>query len=177
MSDILVWVDIETTGLDPDECDILELGLVVTDKALQIVDQKSWLIKPVSLDLLKLNKFVVDTHTRNGLFAEVAELGQLRSVAVHEACLWLAQGDGDKSPMCGSSVHFDRTFLQKHCPSLCNQFHYRNIDISTIKELAKRFNPSLLENMPAPQAEHRALPDLYDTLAEARHYMEGMGWL
>lgn len=169
---MLAWVDLETTGLDPQNDVILEIGVQLTLDDLTFVNSDSAVIQ--HFGTLALPDLVQKMHTKNGLLAELrygeplAE-AELRMIA-------LLQALPEPSPMCGSSVHFDRGFLKKHMPRLEAMFHYRNIDISTVKELAARWlpmNPTLASiPVPVPQKLHRVDPDLEDTIAEASFYRD-----
>lgn len=178
-SPYLVWVDIETTGLDPDQDYLLEVGVILTTPDLEVIDGRSVLVcdDPAGITKqLNANPAVHEMHSRSGLLkvypgvlpasAAEAELGRfLRAVTATTDEMVMELG-----PMCGSSVHFDRAFLKRHMPRLEAAFHYRNLDISGIREAAKLWAPHLVESAPTEKKLHRALPDIDDTLALARHF-------
>lgn len=165
------FVDLETTGLDAQKDNILELGIIVTDLRLDKLSGRSWYCDPPSNYKEKMDPVVVEMHTKNGLIQAIDE-GRgidLRTVAglALEFCHVFESNLGE-FPLCGSSIHFDRAFLKHHLSSFESSFFRRNIDVSTIKELVKRWHPSRL---PAKsQSGHRALADLEFTIEELRHY-------
>lgn len=176
-----VCIDLETTGLDFDKCCILEVGIVVADENLEVVAADSWLVAPTT-DLSEVNDFVNEMHLKNGLWFDL-ESGEDEdgnpvppfSVASAEAEIldWLGGLDLEEGtyPMFGSSIGFDRHMLQIHMPALEAWFHYRNIDISTLKELTKVWRPDV-KWKPSGQKAHRVLDDCHATLEEARLYKE-----
>lgn len=183
----LVWVDIETTGLDPDKDLILELGIVVTDSNLDVVNQQSWIFVPyMDKSILDITPAVVEMHTKNGLWLEWSANANAsgrdhldaNDDVISDVRLFLEEAGALGLPMAGSTVHFDRKFLQAHFPEIHRLFHYRNIDVSTIKNLARIYRPKLYESAPLPREKtHRPLADLRDSIAELRHYLEGMKWM
>lgn len=178
----LLWLDIETTGLDRVSDRILEIGMVVTDENLVELARKAWIIPYVG----GVSDFIAKMHGSkgSGLLAEcvtAAETGPAEQKIGRGIAAWLAQtvvlnrtalAHFEKPPLCGSSVHFDRGFVEafEFCRSFLELVHYRNIDVSTVKELAKRWAPRVYESRPKAAARHRALPDLDDSIAELRHY-------
>lgn len=181
----MVWVDLETTGLDPNEDAILEIGLIVT--GVDLVERARWskVIRPANWQSLKgqMDVFVVEMHAASGLWREVDEIER---PLVHmtnpiedagwEAQRWLrettgAQGDAHLGPMCGSSVHFDRAFLKAQMPMLERAFSHRNIDVSTVMELDRRWSAQG-EIVSQSRGKHRALDDLEDSIALARWYRD-----
>lgn len=181
--DIFVWADIETTGLNPREESMLEIGLVLTTPKLLAFAGTSLLVGTSVGDYPALrascSDYVQQMHDKSGLWAEL-EKEQPPTVTEVEDTLvaWLDDQsarwniDFGKQPLCGSSVGFDRGFLREHMPRVEGKFHYRNIDISTVKELARRLNPEVYENTPEKAERHRALPDIQDTVAEAGWYFD-----
>lgn len=167
--DYMVWLDLETTGLNPLEHRILELGLVVSDVNLNILATKAWVIRQGTPHIA--DEFVREMHTRSGLLAELGSPSSTPIMEVErEAIDWLREQGIDKGkyPMCGSSIQFDRKFTGLHLPTLDAFFHYRNIDVSTLKELLPlwfTFPPA-----PMPNKDHRTVSDIRHSIAELRHY-------
>lgn len=174
-----ICLDLETTGLDYDKCCILEAGIVVADENLETIAADSWLVRPTT-DLSEMNDFVRDMHTQNGLLADL-ESGEDEDgvVALPMGTAWV-EGDilrwldaleleEGAFPMFGSSIGFDRRMLSIHMPNLEAWFHYRNIDMSTIKEIAKIWRPDL-KWKPNGSKAHRVIDDCLATLDEARYY-------
>lgn len=174
----LAWVDVETTGLDTRSCALLELGLVVTDDHLNLVAAKSWVCyydREVFKPATPIVPVVIDMHEKNGLWEEcrTSRLGlqQIESDAIE----FLHLHSASRSPMCGSTVSFDRAVLQSHMPNLVNLFHYRHIDVSSFVEVAGRWQipimPEAEDNLVLPEArEHRALGDLAVSISILRAF-------
>lgn len=178
--DHLVWVDLETTGLEPDNDLILEVGFLVTSLDLTappIASYDTVVRYPRPETIRYANDFVRDMHKASGLddsllAGEGRPLHLIEVEAVEFLKEWVPP---QHAPLCGSSVHFDRAMLKSWLPNVEAFFHYRNIDISTLKELSKRLNPrvaSRLDEQTSPKKLHRALPDLYDTINEAQFYID-----
>ena len=176
---MLVWVDLETTGITPREHRILEMAMVITDDDLNVVDEFSRGIKqpyrPASGFRSSMPPDVLLMHQKSGLLDEVAaanydvEAVEAEMRVFMEASVGLASPNIRKRPpMAGSSVHFDRSFLEVHMPALVGHFHYRNFDVTSFGEAARRWYPDEFVE-PEKQRLHRALPDLHDTLAEMRY--------
>ena len=172
----LVWVDMEMTGLRPDDDRIIEVAVVVTDSRLSIVAQGPVVV--VHQDdavLAGMDKWNTDTHGRSGLTAKVRESkvaeAEAESTLLEFLRAWVPAG---ASPMCGNSVCQDRRFMARHMPRLESYFHYRNLDVSTIKELARRWSPQVLAGV-SKESAHTALSDVRDSIAELRHYRGFMG--
>ena len=169
----LVWMDLEMTGLDPERHVIIEIATIVTDSRLNVVAEGPELaIKADEEDLAAMNRWNVDHHTKSGLLERVQEAG----VSVPEAeamTLDFLKNHTVKrrTHLCGNSVWQDRRFLQKHMPLLENWFHYRIIDVSSIKELVKRWHPKMLKEL-KKNTEHRALADIRESIDELRFYRD-----
>lgn len=172
-----IWLDIETTGLHPEECEILEVGFMVTDVEFGVRTEMSWVITPgFELTETNVDPFIWEMHTKSGLIEECNK----SSLTIDQAAKEILERVNEweitrEDPLCGSSVAFDRGFLQYHLPAVASLFSYRNIDISTIKELCKRLNPELypkLEKYSVKREIHRVIPDLEDTVSEAQFYAE-----
>ncbi len=182
-----LWVDTETFGLDFENDPIIEVGLCLTAPDLTVIDQAAWRIwshrHERRLEAMEPGDFVFEMHTASGLFEAARTLGQYSTPRQAEESItyWLQEKGVTKAhPMCGSSVQFDRQMLAAQMPQVESVFSYRNIDISTLKELCRRVNPEMyagLEEDVVPAKRHRALPDLKDTIAEARWYFDNFLWL
>lgn len=181
--DRFFWIDIETTGLNPDADLLLEVGIRITDSELDLIDEKDWQLwntphydQVCGENFTNLDEFILNMHTKSGLLEDACSVGMVPAAAEAEIVEWLTGHGVEKSdPMCGSSVQFDRSWLAEWMPSVHKKFSHRNIDISTVKELCRRLNPELYSKLEqhAPKRElHRALPDLQDTITEARFYVD-----
>ncbi len=167
----LVWIDLEMTGLDPDKEKIIEMATIVTDSELNLVAEGPVIAihQPDSL-LDAMDEWCTRTHGESGLTQRVKD----SKVTEREAELatieflkqYVAPG---KSPLCGNSIGQDRRFLVKYMPELEDFFHYRNLDVSTIKELARRWRPDVLAGV-KKKGSHLALDDIRDSIDELRHY-------
>lgn len=167
----LIWIDMEMSGLEPDRDVILEVALLVTDKDLNPVAQAPVLVvhQPESV-IQGMDEWNQRTHGQSGLIERVRQ-STLDAAAVENAMLdFLAQHVPPKaSPMCGNSICQDRRFLARHMPTLEAYFHYRNLDVSTLKELARRWRPAVLEGF-VKQGRHEALADILESIEELKHY-------
>lgn len=190
LPDLLVWVDIETTGLDPNRDSILEVGLAITDPLGDSPDRWSdipvWsMAVSVNVERLKaeVDPLVLDMHTNSGLWVECSTLtlsGQFSAAEAYvvedAAVRWLTEMGVIRGavPMCGSSVHFDRAFLSNQMPDLAAHFHYRNLDTSTIKNVCRYVNPSVYDAVPEKKNKHRALPDIRESIDEYKFYLDNL---
>ncbi len=172
----LVWIDLEMTGLDTDNDTILEIATVVTDAELNVLAEGPELAIAQPLALLEaMDEWNRNQHGRSGLWRRVLEEGVPMAEAEARTLEFLEQWvPAGKSPMCGNSICQDRRFLHRRMPALERWFHYRNLDVSTLKELARRWAPELYAGL-RKQAAHTALSDVHDSIAELRHYRAGMG--
>lgn len=182
---MIVWVDTETTGLDPESGDLLEVALVVTSDDLEEVAARSVVVLPLApLGLYAwrehLDPFIQDMHGKNGLLDDIrAGVGMRCEAAAEYLIGWaLSQSAGfdlEKTPLAGSTVGFDRAWLKKHMPALESLFSYRSIDVSSITELAARWAPAIYEGRPKAdpaKIAHRALPDVRESISTLRYYRE-----
>lgn len=171
----LIWIDLEMTGLVPERDRIIEVAVVVTDAALEIVAEGPVLaVHQDDVVLDAMDAWNRSTHARSGLVERVrqSEIGEAEAEARVLAFLTAHVPKG-VSPMCGNSVCQDRRFLARHMPALEAYFHYRNLDVSTLKELARRWKPAIAAGF-AKQGKHQALADIYESIAELRYYREHM---
>jgi oligoribonuclease len=168
-----ICLDLETTGLDPESDCILEIGVTLTDKDLKPIDSFESIVWPtVQLDIM--NDYVYNMHSTSGLLGDLnSSQGNIPSVDVVENSIleWFKSYglEPDKFPMMGSSVHFDRSFLRQHMPNLEGFFSFMNIDISSIKQLVRIWDPNSKWTRSGTKS-HRALDDIEDTLDEASFY-------
>lgn len=167
----LVWMDLEMTGLNPDTDRILEIATLVTDKDLNIIAEGPNLIVHQSDAVLDgMDEWCTTHHGESGLTARV-RASEINEQAAEEQTLAFMQqwAEPGQSPLCGNSIWQDRRFLIRYMPSLDQYCHYRNIDVSTLKELARRWRPEVLEGV-NKQGSHRALDDIKESIGELQHY-------
>jgi len=170
-SDLLVWIDLEMTGLEPDKERIIEVATLITDAQLNVVAEGPVIAvkQPDSL-LAGMDDWNQKTHGESGLVARVKASTIETKEAERQTLDFLRQYVvAGSSPMCGNSIHQDRRFLEREMPDLWAFFHYRNLDVSTVKELAKRWNPSALVGFKKQNA-HLAMDDIKESIAELAHY-------
>jgi oligoribonuclease len=167
----LVWLDMEMTGLQPDSDRIIELAIVVTDEGLQTVAESPvWVVHQSDAVLDAMDSWNKGAHGRSGLIDRV-RASSLDEAAVEAAALAFLKEHVPKrvSPMCGNSICQDRRFMARHMPQLEDWFHYRNLDVSTLKELCRRWAPALAAGF-AKHNRHEALADIYESIEELRYY-------
>ncbi|MCK8066072.1 MULTISPECIES: oligoribonuclease [Vibrio] len=167
----LIWVDLEMTGLDPETHKIIEIASIVTDSELNILAEGPVLaIHQLEEELAKMDDWCTNTHTASGLVERVrnSKISEQDAVAQTIEFLekWVPKG---ASPICGNSIGQDRRFLYKHMPELEEFFHYRYVDVSTLKELARRWQPEVLNGF-TKQGTHLALDDIRESIAELKYY-------
>lgn len=169
----LVWLDMEMTGLDPEKERIIEVAVVVTEPDLTVVAEGPVLVVHQSDALLQaMDKWNQSTHSKSGLIDRVRVSTLNEDEAQAQLIAFLKEHvPAGKSPLCGNSVSQDRRFMYKYMPNLEQFFHYRTVDVSTIKELARRWNPSLLKGF-EKKSRHEALADIYESIDELRYYRE-----
>ena len=167
----LVWIDMEMTGLDPEENVVLEIATIITDKDLNVLAQGPVIaIHQSDEELAKMDDWNVNTHTKSGLVARVKASEHDEARAVAETLDFIRQWVPERtSPLCGNSIGQDRRFMVKHMGELEAFFHYRNVDVSTIKELVRRWQPELLEKF-TKSGSHQALDDIRESIAELQFY-------
>jgi len=172
-SDYLVWIDLEMTGLKPDTDVIIEMATIVTDADLDIVAEGPVIaIHQPDPVLEAMDDWNRRTHGASGLIARVRESKYTMASAEKRTMEFLnALVEPNSSPMCGNSICQDRRFLARHMPTLEGFFHYRNLDVSTLKELARRWAPSIIPGF-SKQGEHKALADIQESIRELAYYRE-----
>ncbi|CAG8998716.1 MAG: Oligoribonuclease [Candidatus Celerinatantimonas neptuna] len=169
----LIWVDMEMTGLDPLRHKVIEIATIVTNSQLQVLAEGPVIaIHQNEEELLAMDEWCTRTHTASGLVERVRQ-SQISELQATRETLdfvrqWLPEG---VSPMCGNTIGQDRRFMSIHMPELEAFFHYRNIDVSTIKELARRWRPELLDGV-KKTGTHLALDDIRESIEELRHYQK-----
>ena len=169
----LVWLDMEMTGLEPERDRIIELAMVVTDSQLTTVAESPvWAVRQEDACLAAMDEWNRRTHARSGLIERV-RVSVLDEAAVEAAALAFVQSYVPQavSPMCGNSIGQDRRFMVRYMPRLEAWFHYRNLDVSTLKELCRRWKPEIAKGF-VKRAEHTALADIRESIAELQYYRE-----
>lgn len=173
-TDLLVWIDMEMTGLDPREHRIVEIATLITDADLRIVAEGPDLAihQPESV-LANMNEWSRAQHSASGLVERVRESSIGEAEAEAQTLEFIGKHcPAGAAPLAGNSVHLDRRFLQHHMPKLEAYLHYRNVDVSTLKELVRRWFPVTFARAPKKADRHRALDDLIDSIAELRFYRD-----
>ena len=176
MSDYLVWIDCEMTGLDLRTDALIEVALLMTDAELNVVgDGVDLVIKPPQEALDTMPDVVRTMHTTSGLLDELAA-GITLAEAEEQLLAAVRQyvPDARKAPLCGNSIATDRGFIARDLPELDDHLHYRMIDVSSIKELARRWYPRVYFASPAKKGGHRALADIQESIDELRYYREAL---
>ena len=168
----LVWVDCEMTGLDSVKDVLVEIAVLVTDSDLNIIGEGvDLVIKASAEQIADMNDFVTKMHTESGLINEIPKGVQVSEA--EELILKYLDSAGvvpGKSPIAGNSVYVDRIFINRDMPKLSEYLHYRTVDVSSIKELTRRWFPRVYFNSPAKTGNHRALGDIKDSIAELSFY-------
>jgi oligoribonuclease len=172
----LIWIDLEMTGLDTDQDSILEIATIVTDGQLDVLAEGPELAIAHPLSALEaMDDWNRNQHGRSGLWKRVLEskvdMAEAERRTLAFLSEWLPAG---ASPMCGNSICQDRRFMARQMPRLERFFHYRNLDVSTVKELARRWAPSVASGL-VKQSAHTALSDIRDSIDELRYYRRFMG--
>ncbi|WEM42098.1 oligoribonuclease [Photobacterium sp. DA100] len=169
----LIWIDLEMTGLDPETHKIIEIATIVTDAQLNVLAEGPVLaIHQPETELAKMDEWCTTTHTNSGLVERIRQSTVSEEEAVRQTIAFLEQWvPKGASPICGNSIGQDRRFLYKHMPELEQYFHYRYLDVSTLKELTRRWKPEVLDGF-SKKGSHLALDDIRDSIAELRYYRE-----
>ena len=172
---MLVWLDLEMTGLEPERHVIVEIATLVTDDELEIVAAGPDLVihQPPEA-MARMDDFVRDMHTKSGLLPQIEQSTISLADAAARTLEFVKQHvpDARTVPLCGNSIGTDRRFLAKYMPELEDHLHYRSVDVSTIKELARRWYPGVLKGRPDKEGRHRALDDIVESVEELRYYRE-----
>uniref|UniRef100_UPI00404B127F oligoribonuclease n=1 Tax=Candidatus Planktophila sp. TaxID=2175601 RepID=UPI00404B127F len=172
----LIWIDCEMTGLSLEKDVLVEIAVLVTDSELNVIGEGvDVVIKATPEQLAGMNEFVTAMHTTSGLITEIAD-----GISIKEAedrvltYLESASIQPGKSPLAGNSVGVDRSFIARDMPRLNEYLHYRTVDVSSIKELTRRWFPKAYFNAPAKTGNHRALGDIQDSIAELAYYRQAV---
>ena len=172
MSDLIVWVDCEMTGLDINVDEICEIAVVVTDSELNELDPGLQLVvKPSDSALANMGEFVTKMHTDSGLITEIPKglsIAEAEAQVMEYLKQWVTEPR--TAPLAGNSIGTDRMFLNRQMPTLDSYLHYRNIDVSSIKELTRRWYPRVYFQLPKKTGNHRALADIKESIQELRYY-------
>ncbi|MHC2547369.1 oligoribonuclease [Corynebacterium hesseae] len=172
-NDRLVWIDLEMTGLEPQRHVIVEVAAVITDAELNILDEGlDLVVHATEEELAEMDDFVTEMHAKSGLDKEIRE-STITIEEAEEAVLKLVEKHCDTNhpaPLAGNSIATDRTFIREYMPRLDAALHYRMIDVSTIKELARRWHPRAYYNQPQKGMAHRALQDIIESIRELDFY-------
>ncbi len=167
----LIWIDLEMTGLDPEQDRVIEIATIVTDSSLEILAEGPVMAISQSIDVLSgMDEWNTSHHTSSGLVDRVKASEYSESDAEKATIEFLADWvPAGVSPMCGNSICQDRRFMARHLPELETYFHYRNLDVSTLKILAQRWAPQVSQGF-VKQSKHLALSDIKDSIDELLHY-------
>ena len=171
----LIWIDMEMTGLQPDSDRIIEVALLVTDAQLGLVAEGPVIVVHQPDEVLDaMDAWNRGTHKKSGLIERVKASSLVEAEAERMALQFLAQHvPGNTSPMCGNSICQDRRFLARWMPRLEAYFHYRNLDVSTLKELVRRWKPEVLRGF-AKEGKHEALADIRESIEELKYYRKSV---
>lgn len=174
ISENLVWIDCEMTGLDLEQDCLVEIAVVVTNSELELLDPGlDLVIKPRAESLAGMSDFVRQMHTDSGLIHEL-DAGLSLEAAEAQALEYIQRfvPNAKDAPLAGNTIGTDRMFLNRYMPALDNHLHYRNIDVSSIKELSRRWYPRVYFQMPKKAGGHRALADILESIRELKYYRE-----
>jgi oligoribonuclease len=175
VDDRLVWMDLEMTGLDLQRHHIVEIAVVVTDANLDVLtDGLDLVVHQPAEVLVEMEDFVRKMHTKSGLLSEI-ERSSLTLEEAGKQTLEYIKGfvpEPGTAPLCGNSIGVDRRFLDRYLPDLDRYLHYRSIDVSSLKELCRRWYPEAYKKRPSKTESHRALDDISESVAELRYYRD-----
>jgi oligoribonuclease len=174
ISENLVWIDCEMTGLNPEADCLVEVAVVITNSELEILDAGlDVVIKPRADSWANMNDFVRNMHTESGLVNEVEnglELAEAEQVILDYIKRFVP--NAKEAPLAGNTIGTDRMFINKYMPNLDQHLHYRNIDVSSIKELTRRWYPRVYFQLPKKDGGHRALADILESIQELQYYRQ-----
>jgi oligoribonuclease len=168
-------MDLEMTGLEPQRHVIIEIATLITDDNLVVIAEGPDLVIHATPDQMKeMGDFVTEMHTKSGLINAVNASTVTTQEAEAQTLAFLKEhiAEARSIPLCGNSIGTDRRFLQEYMPTLEEFFHYRNVDVSTLKELTRRWHPEVLDALPEKATAHRALDDILESIAELAHYRD-----
>jgi oligoribonuclease len=173
VTDALVWIDCEMTGLDANTDVLVEIAVIVTDAELNVLDPGLDIV--IATDPAKLegmDEVVQEMHTSSGLLTAIAAATTTLEDAEQQVLEYVKRWvpERRKAPLCGNSIATDRTFIARYMPTLDDHLHYRMVDVSSVKELARRWYPKAYYNAPAKHGGHRALADIVESVTELRYY-------
>ncbi|MDA8183203.1 MAG: oligoribonuclease [Actinomycetota bacterium] len=174
---VLAWMDLEMTGLDPSSHTIVEIATIVTDDDLNVVAEgPDLVVRATPEQLAAMDDFVRSMHTRSGLLQAIDTATSTLEDAGNQTLEFLKRHipEARSVPLCGNSIGTDRRFLAAQLPMIEEWLHYRSVDVSTLKELARRWCPEVLNGAPAKRSSHRALDDIRESIAELAYYREQM---
>ncbi|MGC8466561.1 MAG: oligoribonuclease [Acidimicrobiales bacterium] len=174
---MLVWMDLEMTGLDPQRHVIVEVATLVTDNDLNVIAEGPDLVIAASdAQLGEMDDFVTAMHRRSGLLGEIAHSTVTLEQAGAETLAFIKEHSPEAKsvPLCGNSIGTDRRFLAQYLPEIEEYLHYRSIDVSSIKELARRWYPNVLRHAPSKRMGHRAMDDIRESVAELAFYRQAL---
>jgi oligoribonuclease len=172
---MLAWMDLEMTGLDPSRHVIVEIATLLTDDNLELIAEgPDLVVHATEAELSEMADVVVQMHTKSGLIDQIRSSTISLAEAGAQTLAFLRSHIPTERtvPLCGNSIGTDRRFLSVHLPEIEDFLHYRSVDVSTLKELAKRWNPAILGGAPRKAEGHRALDDIRESVEELRYYRE-----
>jgi len=170
-------MDLEMTGLEPSRHVIIEIATLITDDNLNVIAEGPDLVIHASPEqMAEMGDFVTEMHTKSGLIDAVNRSTVTNDEAETQTLAFLKEHivEARSIPLCGNSIGTDRRFLQEYMPTLEEFFHYRNVDVSTLKELTRRWHPEVLEALPEKATAHRALDDIRESIDELQHYRDAL---
>jgi oligoribonuclease len=171
----LIWIDLEMTGLVPEQHRVIEIATLVTDASLQVLAEGPVLaVHQADADLAAMDEWNTRQHGQSGLTRRVKDSRVTEAEAERQTLAFLAQWvPPNKSPMCGNSICQDRRFLARWMPKLEAHFHYRNLDVSTLKELVRRWKPEAMKGF-AKEGKHEAMADILESIEELKYYRKAV---
>ena len=173
-ADALAWIDLEMTGLDTANHTIVEIAVLMTDSNLAVIDDGiDLVIYATPEELAKMDDFVRTMHTKSGLLPQIENSTRSLADAGTQVLEYLRARVTERSaPLCGNSIGVDRRFLDRYLPEVDQYLHYRSVDVSSFKEVCRRWNPSVSKGAPAKKSTHRALDDIRESIEEMRYYRD-----